>query len=100
MSIFQIRNGYKGYVNRVSASMKQSTANSTTTVYLMTKNFGEVWRVRRVIYLNNSGNSQQSIEIYPPIEIPSKCTVKIQAYNVSNDNTGVEGEFDLTLIQD
>lgn len=100
MAVYQIRDGYKGYINSISSAMHQNTAGSSTTVYFMTKNFGEVWRVRRVILLNNSGNSQQKVEIVPPLEVPAKCLIKLQIFEVTNSSTAVEGGFDLTLIQD
>lgn len=100
MAVFQIRNGYKGYINSISAAMQQNTAGSSSMVYLMTKNFGEVWRVRRVMFLNNSGNSHQKVSIVPPLEIPAKCLIKLQIFEVTNSGTAVEGGFDLTLVQD
>lgn len=100
MAIFQIRDSHKGYLNRVSVAMQQNTAGSSCIVHVLTKNFGEVWRVRRVIFLNNSGNSSQNLEINPPIQIPGKCTIKLQAFEVTNSGTSIEGEFDLTLVQD
>lgn len=100
MAIFQIRNGYKGYLNRVSSAMQQNTAGSSCVMHLMTKNFGEVWRVRRIVYLNNSGNSHQTVPITPPLELPTKCLIKLQIFEVTNSGTSVEGSFDLTLIQD
>lgn len=99
-AIYQIRDGHKGYLNRMNCSMSQATAGSSSVIYLMTKTLNGVWLVRRVIYLNNSGNSHQSTKFFPPIEFQAKTLIKLQIFSVSNNNTSVEGGFDLVLIKD
>lgn len=99
-AIYQIRNGYKGYLNKVYASMNQNTAGSTCIVYLMTKTDTGGWLVRRTVHLNNAGNNSEALEIRPPLQLQGKQLVKLQVFSVSNNNTSVAGGFDLTLVQD
>lgn len=100
MAIYQIPASTKGYLNRVAFGMTQATAGSNCECHLMTKTDGGVWLVRRVVFLNNSGNSQQTIEIRPPLEVQAKTSIKLRIFSVSASNTQVEGGFDLTLIAD
>lgn len=100
MAVFQIRNGYKGYLNSYHASMNQSTASSTAVIHLMTKTDTGPWLVRRVMFLNNAGNNSISQEIKPPLQLLAKTLIKLRIFEVSNNNTMVSGGFDITLVQD
>lgn len=100
MAVFQIRNGYKAYLNSYYSSMNQSTASSTAVVHLMTKTDTGAWLVRRVMFLNNAGNNSISQKIKPPLELQAKTLIKLRIFEVSNNNTMVSGGFDLTLVQD
>lgn len=100
MAIYQVPASTKGYLNKFAFGMTQTTAGSGCECHLMTKTDVGVWLVRRVVFLNNSGNSQQTVEMRPPLELQAKTTIKLQIFSVSASNTQVEGGFDLTLIAD
>lgn len=100
MAVFQIRDGYKGYINQWQCAMFQNTASSSGTVHLMTKEFGGVWRTRRIALLNNSGNSRAVQTIHPPLQVSAKTLIKVRCVSVTNNNTSIDASFDLTLVQD
>jgi hypothetical protein len=100
MAIYQIPDGYKGYLNQWDAAMQQATASSFATVQLIIKPFGGVNRVRRFHYLNNFGNSHELDTFIPPMQLNAKDLIFIRVSEVTNNNTSIQGGFDLTLVQD
>jgi hypothetical protein len=100
MAIYQIPNGYKGYLHNWDAAMQQATASSSAICQLIVKPFGSVNRVRRLHYLNNSGNSHEVDQFIPPLQLSAKDLIFIRCSNVSNNNTAIQGGFNITLVQD
>lgn len=101
-SIYMVPTGYKAYLMRYRARMGNATANSSATVQLLNKPFGGVFQLKTQIGLNNSGNSFVQLDYTgsAPFVLQAKSLTKISCYSVTNNNTTVEGEYDLILVQD
>lgn len=99
-AIRYIPTGYTGYLYDFDGGMQQATASSSADVYLLTKFDGEVWLSRRFHGLSNSGNSHEKDDFKVPIVLPAGSWVKIQCTSVTNNNTKVQGGFNMILVQD
>jgi len=101
-SIYMVPLGYKAYVMEFRARMGNATANSNATVQLLNKPFGGVFQLKTQIGLNNAGTSFVSLDYSnsAPFILQAKSLTKISCTSVSNNNTTIEGEYDLILVQD
>ena len=94
--------GYKGYIMKCRARMTNGTANSGAIVQLLNKPFGGVFQLKTQMGLNNSGTSFVVLDYTnsTPFIVQAKSVTKLHCSQVTNNNTSVEGEYDLILIQD
>lgn len=99
-SIYMVPVGYKAYIARLSSRMNNPTANSNATVQLLNKPFGGVFQLKTQAGLNNSGSSFVNVNFEAPFILQAKSMTKLSCSTVSNNNTVVEGEYDLILVQD
>lgn len=99
-AIRYIPTGHKGYLYSFDAGMQQTTAGSSALVYLLTKESGGVWLARHIHSLNNSGNNFENQDFKAPIVLNAGTWVKIQCSSVSQNNTLIQGGFELILVQD
>lgn len=101
-SVYMVPVGYKGYIMRCRSRMNNATANSNATVQLLNKPFGGVFQLKTQMGLNNSGNSFVELDYTgsAPFILQAKSLTKLSCLTVSNNNTFVEGEYDLILVQD
>jgi len=101
-SIYMVPLGYKAYIMKFRARMGNATANSSATIQLLNKPFGGVFQLKTQIGLNNSGSSSVALDYSnsAPFILQAKSLTKISCTSVSNNNTSVEGEYDLILVQD
>jgi hypothetical protein len=100
-SVYLVPDGYKGYIMRCRARMNNSTANSSATVGLFTRQFGLGLQLKTQIGINNSGSSfvENDYTGSAPFIIPAKSFVFLRCVSVSNNNTEIEGEYDLIEVQ-
>lgn len=101
-SIFLMPAAHKGYIMRLRARMNNSTASSSATVSLFTYPFGAAWQLKTKLGVNNSGSSfvENDYTDSTPFIIPEKTWIKLRAGSASNNNTAIDGEYDLILVQD
>lgn len=101
-AIYMVPVGYKGYIMKCRARMTNSTANSGATVQLLNKPFGGVFQLKTQMGLNNSGTSFVALDYTgsTPFIVQAKSLTKLRCSQVSNNNTAVEGEYDLILVRD
>jgi hypothetical protein len=101
-SIYMIPVDYKGYLIKCRARMSNATANSEASITLYNKPFGGVFQVKTQIGLNNSGASSVVLDYShsAPFIFQAKSLVKLTCVSASNNNTNVQGEYDLILIAD
>lgn len=101
-SIYMVPVGYKGYIMRCRSRMTNATANSGATVQLLNKPFGGVFQVKTQMGLNNAGTSFVELDYTnsTPFIVQAKSMTKLNCLNVTNNNTSLEGEYDLILVQD
>lgn len=101
-TIYLVPTGYKAYVMRLRSRMNNSTANSAITVALYTYPFGMAWQLKTKMGINNSGTSFAQLDYTgsSPFIVPEKTWIKLRATGATNNNTTVDGEYDLILVQD
>lgn len=101
-TIYLVPDGYKGYIMRIRARMNNATANSAAEVALYTKPFGMGLQLKTRLGVNNSGSSfiENDYTGSSPFIIPAKCWVRMRTMTVTNNNTQVEAEYDMILVQD
>lgn len=101
-AIYLVPDGYKGYVMRLRSRMNNSTANSSATIGLYTRPFNTSLQLKTQIGINNSGSSfvENDYTGSSPFIIPAKCFVQMRCTSATNNNTVIESEFDLILVQD
>lgn len=101
-SIYMVPVGYKGYIMKCRARMTNGTANSGAIVQLLNKPFGGVFQLKTQMGLNNAGTSFVCLDYTnsTPFIVQAKSLTKLKCSQVTNNNTSVEGEYDLILIQD
>lgn len=101
-AIYLVPTGYKAYIQRIRARMNNSTANSSATIGVFTKPFEKSLQLKTKIGINNSGSSFVELDYTDsaPFIIPAKCFIRMIVTGVTNNNTEIQGEYDLILIQD
>jgi len=101
-SIYMVPVGYKGYLMVARARMDNATANSSAIVQVLNKPFGGVFQLKAQISLNNAGSSFVALDYSnsAPFILQAKSLTKMTCTSVTNNNTTVEGGYDLILVQD
>lgn len=101
-SIYLVPDGYKAYIMRIRARMNCPTANSAAVVGLFTIPFGFALQLKTSIGINNSGSSFVNLDYVgsAPFIVTAKSWINMRCTSVTNNNTDVQGEYDLILVQD
>lgn len=98
---YLIPTGYKAYIVKLRARMNNATANSAAVVSLFTLPFGLAWQQKTQVGLNNTGSSYVELDLSKaPYIVPEKSWIKLRCMSVTNNNTDVQGEYDIILVQD
>jgi len=99
-SIYLVPAGYTAYVMRLRARMNNSTANSSAEVGVFTIPFGKALQMKTTIGINNTGSSYVELDYTgsAPYIVTEKSWIKLRCTNVTNNNTNVQGEYDLILV--
>lgn len=92
--------GYKGYLNSWKGAMTQSTASNTALLYLLTKTSTGIWISRGLHSLTNTGSSHEEDIFKIPLLLSAGEWVKVQCTSVSANNTLVQCDINITLVQD
>lgn len=98
-AIYLVPTGYTAYIMKIRARMNNATANSAATVSLYTIPFGLALQLKTSIGINNSGSSFIELDYTAsaPFVVPEKSWIKLRCDSVTNNNTDVQGEYDLIL---
>ncbi len=101
-SIYMVPVNYKGCLIKARARMANATANSEVTVGLYNKPFGGVFQLKTQIGLNNAGSSSVVLDYTAsaPFILQAKSLTKLTCTSASNNNTNIQGEYDLILVAD
>jgi len=101
-SVYLVPLGYTAYIMRVRARMNCATASSAAEVALYTFPFGKSWQLKTKMGVNNSGSSFVELDYTDsaPFIVPEKSWIKLRCDSVTNNNTSVDGEYDLIIVQD
>lgn len=100
-AVYLVPSGYTAYIMRVRARMNNSTANSAAVVGLYTIPFGISLQLKTQIAVNNTGSSFVELDYTSsaPFIVPEKSWIKLRCTSVTNNNTEIQGEYDLILVQ-
>lgn len=100
-AIYLVPKGYTAYIMRIRARMNNATANSAATVALYTFPFGKAWQIKTKMGINNSGSSFVELDYTDssPFIVPEKSWIKLSITSVTNNNTSVDGEYDIILVK-
>lgn len=101
-SVYLVPLGYTAYIMRIRSRMNTATANSAATVGLYTIPFGFSMQLKTQMGINNSGSSFVELDYSSsaPFIVPEKSWIRLRCTSVTNNNTSVEAEYDLILVQD
>ncbi len=100
MAIYQIPAGKTGYITNYSSSLhKSGGATKFADVFLMSKRFGEVWRVRGQTTIASDGNQTNQHMFNPYKTFRAKELIQVVA-NPSADGQDISAEFDLIIVDD
>lgn len=101
-AIYLVPTGYKAYIMRVRARMNNSTANSSANVGLYTIPFGLGMQIKTELGINNTGSSfiELNYTDSSPFIVTEKSWIRMRVINVTNNNTEIQAEYDLILVQD
>lgn len=92
--------GYSAYIFGWNASMSQPTTGYTAEVALYTKFSSGVWIGQGIHTLVSLGTSSEHDLFNPPLVVPAESWIKLTAVSVSNNNTIVEGQINILLVED
>ena len=100
MALYTVPRGYVGFLYRgeLGASRTQ-TAGAVQCAYY-SRRFGKVFRVKKRVDISVSGTSVYIDKRTAPDIIPALTDVKLSIENVSANNTGVFGTFDILLVEE
>lgn len=101
-TIYLVPTGYTAYIMRTRARMNNATASSSAKVGLYTIPFGLSLQLKTFMGINNSGSSFVELDYTgsSPFIVTEKSWIKMRCISVSNNNTEIEAEYDLILVQD
>jgi len=101
-SVYLVPAGYTAYIQRIRARMNNATANSAATVGLYTYPYQKAWQLKTKMGINNSGSSFVELDYTDsaPFIVPEKSWIKLRVTTVTNNNTSIDGEYDLLLVKD
>ena len=98
MTQFMIPASMKGYMTNFSGTLKKTGGVAKfADIFLMSKAFGEVWRVRESGSLASDGQNKFSHPFAPEKVFEEKEIIELVA-NPSADGQDVSGSYDLILI--
>ena len=100
MALYTVPRGKVGFLYRgeMGGSRKRNAGAAQCSYY--SRRFGKVFRVKKRISVVNSGSSTyQDSRSFPDI-IPALTDIKLTVEDVSDDDTGVFGTFDILLIDE
>ncbi len=88
------------YLRHVYASLNRGAGGGAVQdrecdIAIATRNFGEIFRLRRPTSLNN--NAPLDYEIFGGLVFPAKTDIVMRITNVSTDNSDVSAGFDLVI---
>lgn len=101
-SVYLVPLGYTAYIMRLRSRMNCATASSAATVGLYTIPFGLSLQLKTQMGINNSGSSFVELDYTDsaPFIVPEKSWIRLRCTSVTNNNTSVEAEYDLIVVQD
>ena len=100
MAIYTIPKGKVGFLVRGELGCSRSQTAGASQCAYDSRRYGKVFRVKKRVDITNQGTSAYTDKRTAPDPIPSLTDIKLAVENVSANNTGVFGTFDILLIDE
>lgn len=103
MACYTVPDGKTLYVDQYSASLRRNSASgANATVQLITREADATltssgWRIRHELTVSITGGAETH-RFFNPLAITEKMDVLIRVADISDDNTGMVGGFEGTLV--
>lgn len=100
MALYTVPLGKVGFLYRGELGSSRSVSAGQSQCAYYSRRLGKVFRIKKRVDLANSGSSIYVDKRSFPDIIPSGTDIKLRVENVSANNTGVFGTFDLLLVDE
>jgi len=99
MCIYTVPADRTAYFTSGYVSFSKGKKDATADFAWKARGFGGVFQTKSKIGVSAAGSSAWSYNYGVPVTLPAKTDVKITCEEVSSDNSGVSGGFDLILVE-
>ena len=100
MALYTIPLGKVGFLYRGETLMSRSQTSGAVQGSYQSRRFGKIFKVKKRVDIVNSGSSSYQDKRSFPDVIPSLTDIKLRVENVSANNAGITGTFDILLIDE
>jgi hypothetical protein len=98
MALFSIPRGKVGYLIRGELGGSRSRNAGAIQCAYYSRRYGKVFKIKKRVDITNQGTSVYQDKRSAPDIIPALTDIKLRVENVSDNNTGVFGTFDIMLV--
>lgn len=99
MAVYTIPNGYTGYMRDWYASTAGAKRDSSHTIKLLARPFGQVFQLKHISNIDVNGTSYIQHKYEEPEIFEAKTDIEMQM-DTDQDIAGVSAGFDIVLVQD
>lgn len=98
MALYTIPAEYTGYLMKFhcSAQNTSSAAAINYTIHLKTREFGKVFRTRKIISCSTNQSDEETLLF--PLELPPKTDIIFQIVGADGNGGAVNADFDIALL--
>jgi len=97
MALYTIPAEYTGYLMKFHCSAQNtSSAAINYTIHLKTREFGKVFRTRKIISCSTNQSDEETLLF--PLELPAKTDIIFQIIGADGNGGAVNADFDIALL--
>ena len=97
MALYTIPAEYTGYLMKFHCSAQNtSSAAINYTIHLKTREFGKVFRTRKIISCSTNQSDEETLLF--PLELPAKTDIIFQIVGADGNGGAVNADFDIALL--
>lgn len=100
MALYTVPKGKVCFVHRAEIGMSRSLAAGSAQTAYFSRQFGGVFKIKKRIDISSSGSSTYQDPRSFPDTIPALTDMKLTVENVTANNTGIFGSFDIELVDE
>lgn len=98
MALYTVPRGKVGFLFRGELGGSRSQTSGSMQCAYYSRRYGKVFKIKKRVDITNQGNSCYVDRRTAPDIIPALTDIKLRVENVSANNTGVFGTFDIMLV--